>query len=378
MITEFNNRTNSVNTKMHTSGLLILALSSILVVFFNIKNVTQKPLPEREEMIAAARQMTEALKEIRKFRIEKNIPIPAGLDPIESGWIGQEFSAITTTLGDLTAKQVSLNPDFAALFVHWFRILGLSKGDEVVIHASGSFPSLSIAAIIAAETAGLVPLIFSSVGSSAFGANLPQLTYWDIENHLYRSSIISHKTIYATPGGENDNGSSFWPGGMVIAEAAASRNNYPLVIPADLRQAVSMKYERIRSYGAVKLFINIGGNQAALGSEKCATEFSPGLITENLIDTCDDPGLIHLLNNESVPVIHLLNIRELALQNGISLDPDIKKDPGFTRLYFKTDKPVWLAIFSLLILALLMMGVKSLEKNMERRKRSVLNYFTIP
>jgi poly-gamma-glutamate system protein len=370
MITELKNQIITVDVKMHPSGLLILALSSILIVFINLKNVTHNPLPERGEMIAAARQVIKALQEIRKFRSEKNIPMPAALDPIESGLIGQEFSSITTTLGDLTAKQVSLNPDFAALFVHWFNILGLSKGDRVVIHASGSFPSLSIAAVIATETAGLEPLIFSSIGSSAFGANLPQLTYWDIENHLYRNGIIGQRTICATPGGENDNGSSFWPGGLEIAEAAALRNNYPLVVPVDLRQAVSMKYKQIKSFDPVRLFINIGGNQAALGSGPCATQIPPGLITERLFNTCDNPGLIHLLSNESIPVIHLLNIRALALQNGISLDPDIKNDPGFTRLYFKMNKPLWLAIFSLIILALLITGVKFFEKKIEGRKRS--------
>ena len=362
MITKLKNPLNIGQAKMSFSGLLILACISFVIVFINLQNVTRNPLPDRGEMISAARQMVKAIQEIRKFRSERHIPIPVDLDPIESGMIGREFSAITTTLGDLKAKQVSVNPDFSALLVHWFHALDLSAGDRVVIHASGSFPSLSIASIIAAETVGLNPLIFSSIGSSSFGANIPELTYWDMEHHLYRMGIIRNRTQYATPGGENDNGSSFWSGGVEIAKTAALRNNYPFVLPDDLRQAIEMKYQWIKSWGNVKLFINIGGNQAALGRGTCTRQIPAGLITDKLSIACDTPGLIHLLNCESIPIIHLLNIKELTLQNGIALDPVIKDNPGYTRLYYKIKRPVWMAMLSLIILTLLMGGVRLYEK----------------
>lgn len=352
MLSEFEKRIVSVEIKTGTTGLLILAVLSLLILILNRVSVIREPLPERKEMIVAAGKMIDAVQEIRKFRKGKNIPIVPVLDPDGSGFIGQEFSVITTTLGELPAKQTALNPDFAALFIRWFRRIGLNRGEQVVIHASGSFPALSIAAIIAAENAGLEPVIFSSLGASAFGANHPDFTYWDIEYHLFKTGIIRHRTIFATPGGENDNGSSFWPGGMKIAGTAAVRNGIELIIPGDLQRSISLKYEHIKSLKRVGLFINIGGNQAALGKGPCVGQIPPGLITKKIGDTCDSPGLIHFMNQDSIPIIHMIDIKELALKNGISFKPDFKNDPGFTRLYFRQKRPLWLTVLSLVILTI--------------------------
>ncbi len=57
--------------------------------------------------------------------------------------IGPEYTEITTTLGPLAAKKLSLHPDFAALAVRYLLAAGVGPGDRVAVNFSGSFPGPS-------------------------------------------------------------------------------------------------------------------------------------------------------------------------------------------------------------------------------------------
>lgn len=281
---------------------------------------------------------------------ELNITPDAELDPTQSGAIGIEFSAITTTVGELRAKQTSINPDFAALFLRWFYELELRKGQCVVIHASASFPALTFAAISACEVYGVVPHILSSVGASSFGANQPEFTFWDMENLVFEKGLVKHKTEYATYGGQNDNGSSFWDGGMEISQKAAARNGLDLHIPNDLQTAIKQKYDYLQSLPEIALFINIGGNQTALGDNVCAEEQAPGVINTFHFCASETPGLIHKLSERGIPVLHLLNIRDLAIANGVAIELQQNVEPGKARVYFVLKRPNGLIVFSLVVI----------------------------
>ena len=306
-------------------------------------------------MVSAAKAMNNAIEEISTYKKNNNIPAAPMTNPTNNGFIGIEFSPITTTLGNLEAKQTSTNPDFAALLVHWLIQLKLSPGQKAIIHASGSFPALSIASIVACETIGIEPIICSSGGASSFGANIPQFTYWDMENYLCKKGIIKHRTQYATPGGNHDDGSSFWEGGMEIIQEAAIRNKHELIIPNSLEDAIERKWDFSQKFKPVGVFINIGGNQAAMGNNHCSLSIPNGLILTPLNCWESNKGLIHLFNQDNVPVIHFLNIRDIALQNGIALAPSIPPKIGQSPLYYSEKKPLWLPIISfVLILATLM------------------------
>jgi len=319
--------------KINTSHLVVLAGLSLLLLIFSRLSEHSVARPEREKMLMAARQMVKADEALRAFRLKNGFKIKRSMDPLNSGFIGTEFSPITTTLGELKAKQTSTNPDFAALFFHWFHQLNIKRNGNVVIHVSGSFPSLTIAAIIASETYGLCPFIFSSGGASSFGANIPTLTYWDIEDILIKRGIIHHRTQYATPGGQNDNGSSFWEGGMKAIKKAALKNGLRLHIPKTLHAAIYNKLLLIKTYRP-QLFINIGGNQAAMGNYPCSLQIPVGIIRQPLNCRKGGSGLIYQINKLGIPVIHLLQIREIALANGLSLSPTSRQPLGQAALYF--------------------------------------------
>ena len=337
--------------KLSNLKLTALALVSLFFLFIQYFSVSRRPLPEQKLMLRAAGRMIRAEKVIFAYRQRNNILVNTETDPLNSGFIGKEFSPITTTLGNIEAKQTATNPDFAALFVRWFGKLALKKGDKIIIHSSGSFPALCISAIIAAETFGLESLIFSSLGASSFGANLPEFTYWDMENILLKQSLIHHHTLFATPGGQHDNGSSFWEGGMEIARQAAARNNLRLRVAANLEEAIANKLSAIRAFRFVKLFINIGGNQAAVGSYPCSMQIPVGLIRQHLSCQSKQAGLIYRLNQEGLPLIHMLQIKDIALANGISLIPHKTKKSGLSDLYYKKESPVLLNALLVFLMA---------------------------
>jgi poly-gamma-glutamate system protein len=312
------------------------------------------PREEYRQMTDAAIQMHNAIQEISAFKDSLHIPQSIINDPVRSGFIGEEYSPITTTLGNLEAKQTSTNPDFAALLVFWLKSLRVNPGETVVIHVSGSFPALGIAAIIACEITELRPIILSSAGASSFGANHPDFTYWDMEYLLWRKGVIKHHTDFATPGGENDNGSSLTSEGNKKLKEAANRNQLTLYIGNSLEESIDRKWQFIQKFKSIAVFINIGGNQAAMGNNNCSLAIPNGLIRTPLNCNEPDKGLIHLLNQKNILVIQFLNIRNIALQNGIALSPITLPKPGQSSLYYIKEKPPWLPIISFVLLLTLL------------------------
>jgi hypothetical protein len=64
-------------------------------------------------------------------------------------------------------------------------------------------------------------------------------------------------------------------------------------------------------------------------------------------------GLIHKINQMEIPIIHMLNIRDLALENGIDLLPHHNQKLGVADIYFSKKKSKLLAGLSLFILILI-------------------------
>ena len=93
---------------------------------------------------------------------------PQHVDPNGTGLIGPDWSETTTTIGDLPAKRTVTNPDLAAAITRIFLSLDPPPGAAVGLVLSGSFVGANVAAIAAAEAAGLRPVILSSLGASMY------------------------------------------------------------------------------------------------------------------------------------------------------------------------------------------------------------------
>lgn len=149
----------------HLSMIIILIIS-ISGLFLIEKTKTLAPDSTYSTKVQAAQIMKESMKTIRDYRTENGLQINKVTDPNLTGLIGEEWTPLTTTLGNLSSKRTTTNPDFAALLVDMFLKVGLKKGDVIAIGASGSFPSLILSTLSAAKALDLKPITICALGSS--------------------------------------------------------------------------------------------------------------------------------------------------------------------------------------------------------------------
>lgn len=249
----------------------------------------------------------------------------SGEDKLRTGLIGVEWSPLTTTLGEIRAKRTSCNPLWAVWYMDRFDELGLVEGDPVVIYSSASFPGLLLSALVAAEAKGLDILFSVSLGSSMWGANKADFSWPVMAKILRTGGFIRTNPAFYTPGGGGEVGRGLSDEIMRLFASLAEDENVPLVVAANLREAVAYKTERMMEKNS-KLFISIGGSNANMGDSEIASDIlslPPGLIAPGSINESSvGDGVIAEALRAGIPVLHMLNIKKLALDAGIPWDPD--------------------------------------------------------
>lgn len=301
---------------------IIGAVSLLFLGFTRYGLISQTELPEARLMKRSV-ELTEKWFEIVCTEKQKrNITSDANSNVKYSELIGNDFTYITTTLGSLDAKELATNPEFAAVITKYLVEAGIEKNSKVGMTISGSFPSLAIASLASLQTIGADVILFSSLGASSYGANQPGATWIDIENWLIQKGGLKYKTQILTPGAEDDNGNGLQEEGQLILKETASRNNVNLFFPRTLEESIEIK-TKVFKENHISLLINIGGNQAAMGACVHAASIPNGL--NNGIKICDDKdrGIISRLAEDGIPYLHLLNIKDLAIENNIPLEPGI-------------------------------------------------------
>lgn len=317
--------------------LLVLALVAVFGVC--ISYVSSGPWLPDQDAKRASRLMYDCLRELGGMRLETGEPIDPELDPSGSGLIGVDYSDITSSLGDLRAKQTSLNPSFAGLMVKWLKEAGVKPQDRIAVTFSGSFPALNLAVLAASEVMDLRPLIISSVGASMYGANIYGYTWLDMEKRLNTVGLLHNRSRYASLGGIMDTHGGVFETGIQEGEAAIARSGVEYLregTPKTVERDALRRMELYFSEGKPTAFINVGGNITAIGWINETHLLGNGLLQR--FPSCDRPqrGLLFRMHEESVPVIHLLNIERLAAANHLPVAPNVlnpEADYSSARLY---------------------------------------------
>lgn len=268
-------------------------------------------------------------------RMERGLASPEDIDPWRTGLIGVEWSAVTTTLGDLEAKRASCDPRWAVQLYRWFHEAGLEPGDRVAILSSASFPGFLLSALAAAEEMSLSVLLVPSLAASTWGANMPELLLPDMLALLRRHGFLRTFPAFCTLGGGGEVGDGLSPEGRDLLLAAARRGGIPLLSEDGLLVMTREKTERVLAF-APRLVVQIGGSHANLGSDPVVTTLPGGLHFPHSASGNGSGhispygnGVLGQLAEAGIPVIHLLNVRDLARRNGIPFDetPE-RKGPG--------------------------------------------------
>jgi poly-gamma-glutamate system protein len=284
-------------------------------------------------MREAARTMGSALAAVREHCRVMGIPVEGGADPNGTCLIGPEQTELFTSLGDPEAKRTTTDPDAAGLLVYLLAQAGVGDGDRVAVGASGSFPGGMIAALVAVEALGAVPVPSLSLGASSFGATRPDFNLLDLYQLLERGGFVSVPPAAVSLGGSRDVGGEFDPGFREsLLRELRSTGLRVLEIPG-LRENVA---ERMALYGSVAAFVNVGGADASIGTSPLILNLPAGLVGGGDwggpidLPSEDQRGVLFEMLARGVPVLHLLHVRGLALRYGLPWDPIPLPEPGST------------------------------------------------
>ena len=334
---------------------LLTALGGITLT---LCSESRERLPYADVQLAAARQMAEAEAELLRYVREQGIPMEKD-DLNQTGLIGPEWTELTSSLGLLEAKRTALQPDFAAVMVKYYQEAGLKEGDTICCGMSGSFPGLCLAAVCAANQMGVKIRVIASYGSSMYGATRLELPIVRILDIPRQAGILDYELLAVSPGNDFDQGNSIlFPDARKTIFALAKADGLMMIdepnIPASIRR-------RLELFGTdADCFVNVGGASANMGASPYTLTFPNGLVTDPpRIPQDADRGLTFEYAARGIPVVHLLNVRGLAEDNGLPFDPVPMTKPGETNAYHTVRHSPWYALGALILaMAFLFAGWK--------------------
>jgi poly-gamma-glutamate system protein len=260
-------------------------------------------------------------------KLAAGVGTDAGGNVEDVALVGSELTPFVTTLGSLDAKRVGALPAWARALTTELSRAGVGPGSTIAASFSGSFPGINLAVVCAAHELGARLLAVSSVTASTWGATDPGFTWPEIEVRLVRDGIIRPASVAVTIGGDGDRGFDLEPAARLAAERVARSAAQALgaaflepVSPDDaVRLRVAVFDERAGSR-PIAVFVNVGGTEAAMGRSPAILRVPGGWVRELPRGLSgDDAGLIGHMAGRGTPVLHLLNIRELALRWGLGI-----------------------------------------------------------
>ncbi len=327
-----------------------------------------------EEKLQASKLAKTAQDVLKEKRLQKGIFIDAVNDPNRTALIGQDITPITTDRGQIEAKLTSLNPNFAGVVVEMLKEAGLKEGDAVAVSFTGSFPALNIAVHAAMKTLNLNPVIITSVGASNWGANDPYFTWLDMENALYDAGVFANRSVAASFGGGLDKGRGLSPEGRELILSAIKRNGVELINEEYLENSIDrrLKIYNDKMAGPIKLFINVGGGIASIGSTE-NYQFIPGGFSPPLpMKNFPIKGVLIRMSEQKIPFIHLLNITRLASKFGLPVSPTPLPLPGEGEIYFQKRYDITLTSIITVLLAACIISILVLEKKRHKMGTEII------
>jgi len=314
---------------------------------------TYKKSPHFTEKIQAARGMKDAMELIKEHRIKRAGPIDSEQDPAGSGLIGLPTSPITSNVGYLNAKQTTVNPNWAAVMVDMLKKAGAKEGDSIAVGISGSFPALAIATYAAAKVLKLKVIAISSVAASNWGANIPNLTWLDMERILYKAGMISQVSVAASLGGMEDEALGMSEKSLEMLRAAITRNKVPLIEANTRKEIIDARMAIYREYaegGRIAAYVNLGGGTVSVGTVVGKKLYRPGLDRRPPQAALTTDSVMSRFAREDVPLIHMVYIDRLAKRYGLPKSPDSMPYVGEGPIFGKLQYNLTLAVVNLVIL----------------------------
>jgi poly-gamma-glutamate system protein len=326
---------------------VLSVLGMLAVEFFRVE--TKQPF--YEEKTAAVELAVECMQRVKQARLDLGHVIDPEADPAETGLIGAQMTPVTTVPGHLPSKQVSVNPNFAAVLVDMLTRAGVEEGDLVAVGCSGSFPALNVATYAALEVLKAKPVVISSAGASQYGANFPDFLWIDIERELYEAGLISFKSVACSLGGQEDLGLNMTDEAKRLVTEAIERNGLKLIQAPTYAEAIQERTNLFEQYARGQdyaCYVNVGGGTVSVGRTLGKKLYDPGLNLNppNLAKKID--SVMSEFARRGVPIIHLTLIEQLAVEYGLTPPVTDEFVVGQGTVFLREQRSRWLALAVLL------------------------------
>ena len=358
------------------STLVLSALAAVSIALLVLVESTKKNVKEDwfNEKIRASNLSKKAMDHLKAVHYKNEIFVNNINDPNETGLIGEQYTPITTGSGSLPIKMSTTNPNFAAMVVQLLKESGVEEGDEVTVCMTGSFPALNISTLAALQTLRIKPIIISSVTASSWGANDPHYTWLDMEHELYKSRIFKFKSVASSIGGNADIGRALSLEGRDMVKEAIRRNGIKFLNKGSLQGNIERRLTLFdENAKKIKLFINIGGGVASLGSDINGEKFKNGVsLNVKLKDFVDKKGVMFEMAKKGLPIINLLNLESLMKKYELPMEPIPIPEIGKGKLFYAYKYQVSIVALSLFILIALLLGIIYIDKKQHALGNEIL------
>ena len=307
-----------------TRVLFLIALFNLSMVYFAANSYMKVKQIGYDDKMKAVDNMNACLQNIRNHPSYIDNPE----DIFNTGLLGVKTSLITTKEDvDLTKKQSKVactNPNFSAAIIEMFYESGIQEGDYIAVSMTGSFPGANIALLSACKAMNVKPVIISSAGSSAWGANRLDFSWPIIESYLYKNQMIDYRSSAYSIGGANDLGDNLSYKGVEILSNTifdVLDKNTEFVNEATLNKNIERKMQIYKTFSKINdysLYVNIGGGSASLGYGEQKDTMNVGLISPLDIEFNQSEqfknSIAYEFLIEGIPMLNIKNINKLGSQ----------------------------------------------------------------
>jgi len=336
--------------KVSRKVLVVIAVMSILSLVAVESYRVEKKQPHYTKKIRASRLALKAFEAIKQERQRKRIAIDRNSDPTESGLIGTLLSSTTTNPGHLPAKQTSINPNFAGVIVGMLLKTGVEPNDAVAVGLSGSFPAINIAVLTALQSLEVTPIVITSIGASQWGANLPTFPWPEFERVLEKNGILQFHSVAMSLGGVQDQAQGMSSRGIGKLKDAVLKHGVPLIHTATVAESIDKRmsiYQEHAGDKEIKVYINVGGGIASVGSSVGKRLFRPGLNRYPPPGISEIDSVMARFAVDGAAVIHMTKIETLAEKYGLPLVPQEMPRVGKGKIFRRQVYNIWLVVAAL-------------------------------
>lgn len=337
------------------TGALVLAVAWLAAcLLLTLARGQKQPAEDYAVKLQAAQTLQGWMDDVKRYKLEAGLAITP-YDTHQTGMIGDEYTPITTSLGSEEAKRTTANADMAALLVQMLTEAGVKTGDTIGAGFSGSFPTMNLALLAACEAMQVKVIYIASLGASTFGANQPEFTFPDMVCRLYLEGKLQTPPALITPGGDYDCGGEMFEEDREAALARIAGYGVAEILrEKDFAANLKAREALYAVQGPISCFVGVGGNITTIGMQE--DTMKPGVLAPYTVTAVrPDDGLLQYYNARGLPVLHILNIKQLAAQYGLPFDPEIILPPGQSAVYFCTEYPRALAAAGVLGAAVLLL-----------------------